>query len=259
MKSMKNSKLLEILELCGFIFSILSPIISGIYVNILTNKLINSKITLWKNIQNLGFVNLLLILIFLPIVFYIIEKKLNYYYYNIFSEKYQEKIINCVNNIFKITSFSISFYKLISHINIHYYSIENKDDEYYLIKERKYSYESKSLPKDFAFNGCKVDTKNIVMCEAFRNKSVTFKNLPENHNDYYDKNIRKYIDPKIKWVLASPVWKNNMQEIPEGVIVMYSSEQIANDYEEDKISELEQIGIELSKNMSNIIFELDRI
>lgn len=202
---------------------------------------------LWKSVLNLGSINLLLLVIILPLLNYFISNA-------IYAKSYRNNIVQHVNNVFKLTALSIVFHKVIPNINIHYFVRKTIHREDYLIKERRFLYESRSLPKDYSFEGCRVNTQHIVMCRAFREKSVLFKNLPPNHTELYDEDIKNKVDVNIKWVLASPVWKDNMSELPDGVIVIYSPEMIAGDNENDKITDLEQIGIELSKTLSNIIF-----
>jgi hypothetical protein len=124
----------------------------------------------------------------------------------------------------------------------------------YLKKQRQFSYVSECLAKDHPFEGCSVDTEPMVMCQAYRENKVVFRNLPKDHINLLDDSIKHQVDENIRWVLATPIWENNNFSKPVGVVVIFSSKEIAKDGDK-KIKDLEQIGIELATIISNIIFQ----
>ncbi|GHU44670.1 hypothetical protein FACS1894190_16250 [Spirochaetia bacterium] len=109
------------------------------------------------------------------------------------------------------------------------------------------------MAKNFTYDGCRLNAKNIVMCKAYNTNQVIFENLPENHCDTYEDDIKEKIDPNIKWVLACPVWYKNHVKQPIGVVVIFGANAIVADNETDKIRKLENIALELSKVLTNVI------
>ena len=163
---------------------------------------------------------------------------------------FQEELIKTVDYIFRAIAASIKFPGNSPRIVIHYFRYSKIDEEGYLIKDRRYSVEEEPRSVDFSMEKCRLNSKNIVMCEAFLANRVIFKNLPHNHKDAYDTDIKDYIDSDIRWVLACPVWKGNNTIHKLGVVVVFGTSHIVDDTEKDKIRALENIGLLLSTSIS---------
>lgn len=166
---------------------------------------------------------------------------------------FQEGLIKTVDYIFRATAASIKFPGNTPKVVIHYFYYSKIGDEEFLIKDRRYSVEEEPRSVDFSMEKCRISSKNIVMCEAFITNRVVFKNLPPNHKETYDTDIKDYIDSDIQWVLACPVWKGSNTIHKLGVVVVFGTSHIADDTEKDKIRALENIGLLLSISISYAI------
>lgn len=157
---------------------------------------------------------------------------------------------NFINSLFKIAALFIKYPNGHPLINIHYFSYNVSQNVEYLYKERKYGYESESLSIDYSLDRCPLNSSNIVMCQAFKDNRVTFKNLPDDHISTYDSDVKNYIDKNIKWVLACPVWDKKDHSHRLGVVVIFGLKEIAKDSDIAKIKSMENLCVELSKSMS---------
>lgn len=163
---------------------------------------------------------------------------------------FQKELIKTVDYIFRAIAASIKFPGDSPKVVIHYFYHLSIGEEEFLIKDRRYSVEEEPRAVDFSMEKCHLNSKNIVMCEAFLANRVIFKNLPHNHKDTYDTDIKDFIDSDIQWVLACPVWKGNNTLHKLGVVVVFGTSHIVDDKEIDKIRALENIGLLLSTSIS---------
>lgn len=163
---------------------------------------------------------------------------------------FQEELTKIVNCMFRAIAASIKFPGNSPKIVIHYFYHLKIGEEEFLIKDRRYSVEEEPRSVDFSMEKCRLNSKNVVMCEAFLSNRVIFKNLPHNHKETYDTDIKDYIDSDIHWVLACPVWKGNSTINKLGVVVVFGTSHIVDDTERDKIRALENIGLLLSTSIS---------
>lgn len=196
--------------------------------------------------MELEYYNLLLIIIFSPLI--------NQLLFRNYTKKTRNEIISrVINNIFSPTRIATRYPNETPLINIHYFIYKKRRKKEYLEKFRDFSYETEPLPHNYSFEKCEINSEHIVMCKAFNERRVVYEVLLKNHNEFYDTSIQKLIDKNIKWVLACPIWTKKTTDKPCGVIVLFGSKLIVKSNETNKQRRLENMGIELTKIISDLI------
>lgn len=129
----------------------------------------------------------------------------------------------------------------------------------YLEQDRELAVLTVHMPREFGFTRVAVDTPNIVIGRAFRDRSPTYEDLPIDHHANYEPRIARMIEPTQRWVLACPVLSldpetnRHIEETPpHGVICFYGVNDpplsgkearvsIALDYAEQFANQMSQI------------------
>lgn len=242
----ENEKIL--VEIYENFFIILIPAISSI----ITLFIVFCK-DIEEGLKSLGISGVIITMLLVIILAFIIAECLTREN-NKDDHLYKDKA-DIINRIFKMSYVALKYPNDNPKINIHYYLYEKNEEGEFLIKQREFGFESELLSVDYFLEKCRIDSRNIVMCEAFKKNCVIFKNLPSNHKELYDSDVKKYIDKDIKWVLAGPVWKHNETSIPSGVIVIFSLEPITFNDQIMNEKLLKNFCVELSKSISDLITE----
>lgn len=201
---------------------------------------------------------LIIVVIFTTTLIYDIQKYLNNdkvkkesVYEN--SNVTQKVVNDTINNIFRTVAAAIKFPSDSPKIVLHYFYHQQIDKDEFLVKDRRFCVEDEPRAIDFSLDRCRLNAKNMVMCEAFSTNRVIFKNLPSDHKENYDRDIKDYIDSDIQWVLACPVWKENNVNYKLGVVVIFGTSPISKENEHKKVHLLESIGVLLSSSISYLI------
>lgn len=172
---------------------------------------------------------------------------------NLSQENDSTFMIKTVNDIFHCVAVAVKFPRDTPKIVIHYFYYSMIGQIEYLVKDRRYCVEDEPRPIDYSMDKCRLNAKGIIMCKAFLKNCVVFENLPPNHIELYEEDVKNYIDSDISWVLACPVWKDNNIENKLGVLVIFGTKTIVDNNDKNKIHNLENICLTLSRSVSNLI------
>lgn len=173
---------------------------------------------------------------------------------NLSQENDSTFMIETVNNIFHCVAVAVKFPQDTPKIVIHYFYYSMIGEIEYLVKDRRYCVEGEPRPIDYSMDKCRLNAKGMIMCKAFLKNGVVFENLPSNHIELYDEDVKNYIDSDISWVLACPVWKDNNIENKLGVLVIFGTENIVDENDKNRVHDLENICLVLSRCVSNYKF-----
>ena len=158
-----------------------------------------------------------------------------------------------VNDIFKMFSFLIAYPDGNPKVNIHYFEHQTIGGVEFLVKIRKYCFESELRPVDYTLEKIRLGSKGMVVCKAYGNNCVVFEDITQEHVDQYEDDLKDHVDTQIKWVLTCPVWKGNNTEISnrKGVVVVFGNGDIPNDHEIHE--KLKMLCLELSTCISSFV------
>ena len=158
-----------------------------------------------------------------------------------------------VNEIFKMFSTSIAYPNEVLKVNIHYFEHQTIEGNDYLVKIRKYCYETEPHPVDFTLERINLNSNGMVVCKSYNSNTVILENITHNHVAQYEDDIKNHVDPNIKWVLTSPVWKDNNTNDAQkkGVICIFGNCIISDDIETRE--KLKMLCLELSTCISGFV------
>lgn len=235
----------SITKLINYLSAVIVSIFVAFYVNILTDTLITKKLLWLEAVKSLDYWNLLIVgIVTIPFLQFLLVKRR--------SNRIKDLEATLILELFFLVTESINYPTKASNFNINYFKYEKFKGEKCLKKEREFYYETEPMPHNYPLERASLD-ENLVMNKAFKNRRVEYEELPASHPNRYSDKIRKHIDINIKWVLASPIWIDDIQSQPDGVVVFFGSKPLFTKSEKEKQRIIEAISIKLSEMISVIL------
>ena len=218
----------------NIVLSITESVLLGIYLSLIAGKL-EIDYSLLKAINEIknSYLYIFLLLMCLLIQIYLEQ------YVKQYNKKSKEEL---VNSMLKVACDSFVY----PHNNYNIRAIITVCD--YKRNKRKtvYSYNILTSPERFA----EYDLYFGVTGEAIKNKIPIAQALKDGHMDEYDEETKKYVEPRLKCVLAAPIFSNQYKEKVIGVLAFDSMIDIEKvKFATDKSKEIAQSWADIFTNI----------
>lgn len=189
------------------IITLLVACITGLYINLLTNKIDNK--TFRATIIELSWWNLLILIVVVLVL-------LQNYIQNIPKKYLTQKKDSLISLILEAACNTLIYPETTLHIRaIVTLCCDDKTGQ----RETKYTFNAESDPERVAA----YPNEFGITGEAFTKKSVVIKQLKVTHHKTYGDETKKHILPQVRTILAAPLLKsNNIKDEPLGVLAFDS-------------------------------------
>lgn len=172
------------------IAQVIAILCGGVYVNIISDKIKENQ-NVFSMLYEVGYWNFLIIICVISL--YIQVR------YSILSIKYKrETIKNILESACEALTYSNNNWHLRATVLICNYITKTKETVYYTSNFNHSPERSATLPIGFGVTG-----------KAINGRTVVIEELPSNHMDFYDDNVRKYITKEIRFIIAAPIFDPN--------------------------------------------------
>ena len=216
------------------ILSIMETIILGIYLSLIANK-IGEGYSLFASIQKVtnSYIYIFVLIICLILQIYIEQMMKNH------SRKSKEEL---VNSILKVACDSFVY----PHSNYNIRAIITVCDYRRSKRKTVYSYNILASPEKFA----EYDLYFGITGEALKKKIPIAQALNDDHIETYDEETKNYVEPRLKCVLAAPIFSNRNREKVVGILAFDSMESIEKmKFDTDKSKEIAQSWADIFTNI----------
>jgi hypothetical protein len=216
------------------ILSIMETIILGIYLSLIANK-IGEGYSLFASIQkvNNSYIYIFVLIICLILQIYIEQMMKKH------SRKSKEEL---VNSILKVACDSFVY----PHSNYNIRAIITVCDYRRSKRKTVYSYNILASPEKFA----EYDLYFGITGEALKKKIPIAQALNDDHIETYDEETKNYVEPRLKCVLAAPIFSNRNREKVVGILAFDSMESIEKmKFDTDKSKEIAQSWADIFTNI----------
>jgi hypothetical protein len=230
-------------NLISFVTPLISSLLIGAYVSLLTNVMIRDSVDWFEGMKRLGLQNTILALWIVSLVVLLIDRTKQ-------NKNISEKTRELIAEIFPIFCRSLE-YPQGRRINMHYYSHRTVKGEHILVKERALSYESESMPQNYPLETIRVSEDNLVTSDAFKLRKIIYEELPPNHYTRYNERIKDHIDLNMRWILACPLWFSQTEKAPDGMIVLFGTKPFIT--RELAKSQIESLLVDFSKFVGKML------
>jgi len=156
-----------------------------------------------------------------------------------YTKKSKEEL---VNSILKVACDSFIY----PHSNYNIRAIITVCDYKRLKRKTAYSYNILTSPEKFA----EYDLYFGITGETIKKKIPIAQALSDNHMETYDERTKAYVEPRLKCVLAAPIFSNRDHERVVGVLAFDSMESIEKmKFDTDKSKEIAQSWADIFTNI----------
>ena len=213
-------------------------ITAGILANLFSG-LILSKTPFPQAIAELGWWNLLVVLGLVLLVMVIgRQARRDRRIRQALAKRFATVRVEIIRNMFVILARSIGCWP--TGITIHIFFWNGTA----LVKDRAFSYEERLLPGTHHLDVV-LTTDELVICKAFNQGRLIYKELPADHLEHYNERIKGKIDPNIKWVMGCPLSPAGGSKL--GVICCFSQELVFAD--ENQLQAFQDLLLRLSDDI----------
>lgn len=122
-----------------------------------------------------------------------------------------------------------------------------------LVKDRTIHIETDEMPAEYGLQTASVTRDRLVICESFKTRAPIYRLLDGSQMDKYNEAIRKSIDPRQRWVLASPVLDVKNPESPPIAVICFFSTQAPTGDGTDRIR-LESLTWHVAETIADVIW-----
>lgn len=253
----------SILASVRLVFSTIAAILLSVWVSLLTNKT-TPRVGLWRGVQELGPVNLLLLgvigsLAAAEIAARRSERKNE----KIFAERYrllQKRQRRMLEADFGVTCEVISKTLGIPCNGRYFRVVTGEDGQLYFEQDRDLAVLNIVMPREYGYARVAVDTPNYIIGQSFRDRTPVYHELPVDHSKWYDDPVKKVIEPRQRWVLACPVLhlepdsnRHSYGINPHGVVCFYGTEVPKVNADSEGMSAAIQQAGRFAENMSHML------